>query len=369
MCTRALRRPRWAIPTTTSCAPASAPSSIASSSIGIRASRPSRENCFCPRNDRRRYCSKPSTCETTEQPDALLGLELHAEAPGLDRLAEPDALGVVGDVLDLVRARAHVDLAQPRQGLEQGLARDVEPQDVRGDARLELRGERRHEPRLVERGVAHRLRAERVEPRGQVAVHPVRLDEGHRRRDGAEEPRVGFDVGPALCASTAGAAGVGAPLPRSPSPSTTVAPSPRTRAATRPGRSRGVEVVLQQLCDVGGVRPGRVRGTHRRCCSRGLDDDDRGRGQLLALRRAKRDAFRMCPAEGGDQRRESLLRISASRTGAAAREARRLRCAPPKAGQRRDSAPRFADQVEQRAVGDDGDGHPHDEREFRRAPP
>ena len=74
---------------------------------------------------------------TTER-DALLGLELHAEAPGLDRLAEPDALGVVGDVLDLVRARAHVDLAQPRQGLEQGLARDVQPQDVRGDARLEL---------------------------------------------------------------------------------------------------------------------------------------------------------------------------------------------------------------------------------------
>ena len=65
------------------------------------------------------------------------------EAPRLDRLPQPDALGVVGDVLDLVRDRAAVDLAQPRQRLEQGVAGDVEAQQPGGDPRLQLRRQRR----------------------------------------------------------------------------------------------------------------------------------------------------------------------------------------------------------------------------------
>ena len=36
-------------------------------------------------------------------------------------------------------------------------------------------------------GIAERLGAERVEPRGEVPVHPVRLDERHRRGDAAEQ--------------------------------------------------------------------------------------------------------------------------------------------------------------------------------------
>jgi hypothetical protein len=49
-----------------------------------------------------------------EQRPPLLALEGLAKAPGLDRPAEPDALGVVRDVLDLVRQRPRVHLAEPR---------------------------------------------------------------------------------------------------------------------------------------------------------------------------------------------------------------------------------------------------------------
>ena len=146
MWARTLSRPRCAIPITTSCAPPSAPSSIASSSIGTSASRPSIENCFWPMNARRRYVSNASTCaRRSEQLAALLGVERPAEAARLDRLAEPDALRVVRDVLDLVRDRARVDLAQAREGLEQRLARDVQPEHARGDPRLELGRQRRAE--------------------------------------------------------------------------------------------------------------------------------------------------------------------------------------------------------------------------------
>ena len=117
--------------------------------------------------------------------------------PRLDRLAQPDPLGVVGDVLDLVRDRAGVGLAQVRQRLEQGLAGDVQPQQPGGDAGLNLRRQRRVEARLVERRVAHRLRAQRIEPCREVAVHADRLDERHRGGDRAEHVLVGGEAGQA----------------------------------------------------------------------------------------------------------------------------------------------------------------------------
>ncbi len=128
--------------------------------------------------------------QTTQEAHAALRLERDVEAAGLDRLAQPDALGVVRDVLDLVGARPHVHLAQPRQRLEQRVAGDVEAQHAGRDPRLELGRQRGDEPRLVEGRVTQRLRAERVEPRGEVPVHAVRLDECHRGGDGAEEARV-----------------------------------------------------------------------------------------------------------------------------------------------------------------------------------
>ena len=65
--------------------------------------------------------------EPGEQPLLLVGGERIAVAARLDRLAQPHALLVVGDVLELVGARAAVDLAQRRERLAERLARDVRP--------------------------------------------------------------------------------------------------------------------------------------------------------------------------------------------------------------------------------------------------
>src|SRR4029078_41251 len=60
--------------------------------------------------------------QAPQQAYPSLRLERGVEATGLDRLAQPDALGVIRDVLDLVGARSHVHLAQPRERLEQRVA-------------------------------------------------------------------------------------------------------------------------------------------------------------------------------------------------------------------------------------------------------
>ena len=125
--------------------------------------------------------------DALEQPELLLTAHRLAVAIGLDRVAQPDALGVVRDVLDLVRDRAAVDVAKRRQRLPKRLAGDVHAKQARRDASLKLRGQGRSEPGLVECGLAQRLRSERVESRRQVAVRPMRLDERHRGRDRAEQ--------------------------------------------------------------------------------------------------------------------------------------------------------------------------------------
>ena len=117
----------------------------------------------------------------------LCRVERLPETARFDRLPEPDALGMVGDVLDLVGDRARVDGAEERERLEQRVPFDVETEQGGRDARLQLGRQGRDESGLVERRVTHRLRAERVEPRCQVPVHAVRLDEGHGRCDTAEQ--------------------------------------------------------------------------------------------------------------------------------------------------------------------------------------
>jgi hypothetical protein len=109
--------------------------------------------------------------------------EWRAVLAGLDRLPEPHALLVVGDVLDLEGDRAAVGLPQPRQSVRECLARNVEPQDGGRDEDLELGCEPRDQPLGLERGVSRRLGAEWIETGGQVAVHTVRLDQRHRGRD------------------------------------------------------------------------------------------------------------------------------------------------------------------------------------------
>jgi hypothetical protein len=94
---------------------------------------------------------------------------------------------MVRDVLDLVRDRPGVDLPKPWQGLEERLARDGQPEQPSGNARLQLVGERRLQTRLVERGVPHRLRAERIEAGVEVPVRAIRLDERHCGRDAPQE--------------------------------------------------------------------------------------------------------------------------------------------------------------------------------------
>ena len=125
--------------------------------------------------------------EARVEPALLVRAERRPEAPRLDRLAQPDALLVVADVLHLVAKRPAVGLREPRQRLGKRLALDVDPQDGGRDPRLQLGRQLRLEPKRVECRVADRLRAERVEARGEVAVHPVGLDERHRGRDAAEQ--------------------------------------------------------------------------------------------------------------------------------------------------------------------------------------
>ena len=129
--------------------------------------------------------------EPAEQAHLLLGAQRLPVATGLDRLAQPDALLVVGEVLDLVGDRAAVDLAQARIHVGERLALDVEPQERRGDARHERGRQLRDQPLRLERRVAGRLGAERVEVRCEVPVRAVRLHERHRRGDAADQLVVG----------------------------------------------------------------------------------------------------------------------------------------------------------------------------------
>ena len=117
----------------------------------------------------------------------LVGGQRLPVAPRLDRLAQPHALLVRRDVLDLVGDRPAVGLLQPRQRLGEILAGHVDAEHRGRDPRLQLGRELRHEPHRVEGGVADRLRAERVEPRREMAVHAERLDERHRGRHTAEQ--------------------------------------------------------------------------------------------------------------------------------------------------------------------------------------
>ncbi len=89
-------------------------------------------------------------------------------APRLDVLAQPHALAVRGDVLDLVGDRAAVGLAQVRQRVGERRAGHVHAQHPGRDLRHQLG--RQAERLGVERRVALGLGAERVEARGEVPV-------------------------------------------------------------------------------------------------------------------------------------------------------------------------------------------------------
>ena len=81
--------------------------------------------------------------EPEEERAPLLGRQLFPESAGLDRLPQPHALGVIGDVLDLVRDRPRIDLAQSRESVAKRLARHRQTEQLGRNPSLQLGRERR----------------------------------------------------------------------------------------------------------------------------------------------------------------------------------------------------------------------------------
>ena len=158
-----------------------------------------------------------------QQRALLLGGKRLAVLAGLDRLAQPHALLVVGDVLDLVGDRAAVGLLQVRQRLGEGVAGHGHPEDARGDGGHQL-GREVHGGR-VERGVGLGRRAERVEPRREVAVHAVRLDDDVAACTAWSSARSAPSPMPGRTCDGAGSAAV-------------TGPAPSLRRSARPGADR-----------------------------------------------------------------------------------------------------------------------------------
>ena len=266
--------------------------------------------------------------ERLQQADALFRLQRLPVAARLDRLPEPDPLGVIRQVLDLVGHRAGVDLAQRRERFLQRLAGDVHAQQLRRDPRLQLRRQRRDQARLVERGIAERLGAERVEARRQVAVHPVRLDESHRGGDAAEQRLVdrGRRCG---CRALGLRSGLGgrcsrrrrwrrrgrgvpvAALERLQQPQQArvrrdeLAVAALEELAPLGGDRVGVlEVVLEQEPGVAGVQAVDVVRTHRLCCSN-RDEPRTGDCLVEGVLRDDRDRHPHRPADHADRDRDA----------------------------------------------------------------
>jgi hypothetical protein len=84
---------------------------------------------------------------------------------------------------------------QLRQRLGKRLALDVRTQQPGGNARLELECQRWNHALGLERRIAGRLGAERIEPRSEMTVCAIGLDERHRGRDASKQLLVHFRFG------------------------------------------------------------------------------------------------------------------------------------------------------------------------------
>ena len=127
--------------------------------------------------------------EALEQRLLLVVGQRLAERAGLDLLAQPHALAVGGDVLDLVGDRAAVGLAQVRQRVGERRPGHPHAQDLGGDLRHQFG---REAERLgVQGGVALGLDAERVQARGEVAVGAECLQQRGGRLHGLQQLFVG----------------------------------------------------------------------------------------------------------------------------------------------------------------------------------
>ncbi len=122
----------------------------------------------------------------------LLLVERLAVGAGLDHLAQPDALLVRGEVLDLVADRPAVGVAHPRQRVEERLAGDADPEDRRRDLAHQLG--RQVQVLGLERRVALAVATERVERGREVPMGPVGLEQRRGRLDGLHQFLVGRRV-------------------------------------------------------------------------------------------------------------------------------------------------------------------------------
>ena len=175
---------------TTSPMPSSATRLMSVSSIGTSASSPSSENVFCPRNAARWYRSMASTLvRRSRRRSRSSTVSAGRYLPELDVLAQPHALLVARDVLDLEGDGAAVRRAEIREHLGEVATGDVDAQQVGGDLLHQLLGQAVR--RRVHRRIADRRRAERVEVRAEMTVGPVRLDQRRRRLHRAEQDAIG----------------------------------------------------------------------------------------------------------------------------------------------------------------------------------
>ena len=104
---------------------------------------------------------------------------------GLDLLAQPDALLVAAEVLDLIGNGAAVGVAQPGKDVGEGRTRHVHAEHVGGD-RGHQRGSEPDGLRFHRR-IAQRRRAQRVEMGTEVAMGAVSLDQRHARAHRGED--------------------------------------------------------------------------------------------------------------------------------------------------------------------------------------
>ena len=111
----------------------------------------------------------------------LVGRQRLGVGAGLDGLAQPEPLAVPREVLDLVRDRPGVRLAQARQRVGERLARDEQ---------LECSGRNALQSVIaeavvggIERRIADRVAAQRVQARGHVAVCAIGVNERSGRPD------------------------------------------------------------------------------------------------------------------------------------------------------------------------------------------
>ena len=92
-----------------------------------------------------------------------------------DHLSQPHALLMTADVLDLVCDRTAVGRLEMRQCFRERFAWDINAEHLGGNPGHDVG--RESQPADVERRIARRLAAERIEMRGEVAEISVRPDE------------------------------------------------------------------------------------------------------------------------------------------------------------------------------------------------